>query len=182
MAKSNHQPFENWLFLRDTISREEELALQDHLHNCEHCQHLSGAVQSMEYSLKTAPVLAPAAGFSGRWLTRLEENRLRQYRKQTAVFSLAIFVSVILLAVVSIILISPLLRAPIPYLLTVAYQLALLLTFMENLASAGVALYRTLFKILPPAMLFNMFLATCGIVAISIVAIGKFLYPRRVTT
>jgi uncharacterized protein YacL len=181
MAKSNHQPFENWIFLREMINREEELALQAHLRQCEHCQSLSGAMQAMEHSLKTAPVVSPSPGFSTRWLARLEENRISHQRKQTAIFTLAIIGGAIIMLVLSVILMWPLFRAPFPYVLAVAYQLALIYSFMDTIATTGIAVYKTLFKIIPPTMLVSLFLATGGIVAIWIAAIGKFVYPRRVT-
>jgi hypothetical protein len=181
MAKSNHQPFEDWIFSRETISREEELTLQEHLHQCEACKYLSESIQKLEFSLKAAPVLSPVQGFSARWMVRLEENRAIQQKKQMAIFFSFIFGGAALLLPLFIFWMLPVIRAPYPYALALAYQAASIYSFTDTFASAVVTLYRTIFKVIPPSLLISLLIATTGMVAIWIAALGKLVYVRRVS-
>lgn len=181
MAKSNHQPFEDWIFSRETISREDELALQEHLRQCEDCNCLSESLQKLEFNLKAAPVLSPAPGFSARWMLRVEENRARHQKKQMAIFFSFMFGGAVLLLPLFIFWMLPVIRAPYPYALALAYQAASIYSFTDTVATAVITLYRTIFKVIPPSLLVSLSIATTGMVAIWIAALGKLVYVRRVS-
>lgn len=182
MAQSNHQPFEDWIFSRDAISREDELMLRDHLQHCPDCQSLSGALQKVEFSLNAEPVLSPPPGFSNRWLERLAEHRLRKQKVQTIRFFLITFTIASVLTILFAILLQPAIRTPFPYLLAVAYQLASILVYMNRFASAGITIYRTLFKLIPPVMWVSLVIGLAASAIIWIAALRKLVYPRRITS
>lgn len=181
MAQSNHQPFEDWIFLRDAISREDELALQDHLRYCPDCQHLYGVMEKIELNLDKAPFLSPAPGFSNRWLDRLAVHRTRQQKKQTAIFLLISFGIAAFLLVLFAILLQPAIRTPYPYMLAMAYQVASVMLLMNRFASAGITIYRTMFKLIPPAIWVSLVFALAAAGVIWLAALRKLVYPRRMT-
>lgn len=181
MAQSNHQPFEDWIFSQDAISREDKLRLRDHLQYCPDCQRLSGAMQEVEFSLKAALELSPPTGFSNRWLGRLAEHRLRQQRVQTISFFLISFATAAGLTILFAILLQPAIRTPYPYLLAVAYQLASILIYMNRFASAGITVYRTVFKLIPPVVWISLAIGLAASAVIWIAALRKLVYPRRIT-
>ncbi len=181
MAQSNHQPFEDWIFSRGAISQADEAALQDHLRHCPDCQELSGALQKVEYSLRASPVLSPAPGFSNRWLERLAEHRLQQQRKQTTTFFLVSFATAAVLTILFALYLQPAIRTPYPYLLAVAYQLASVLLYMNRFASAGITVYRTIFKLIPPPMWISLVFVLAASGVIWLAALRKLVYPRRMT-
>ena len=77
-----HETFETMLFSDAPLSPENQQSLQAHLQTCESCRHLAVAWQAVEADLRTAPLLEPQPGFSGRWLERLEMERQRLQRRQ----------------------------------------------------------------------------------------------------
>ncbi len=79
----NHQPFEEWLLSDESLSPEEEQALQAHLETCEECPQLSTAWQEVRAEIQRMPEVSPAPGFSQRWQVRLEAERIRQQRRLT---------------------------------------------------------------------------------------------------
>ncbi len=65
MAKYNHQPFEDWVYSRETISPQEELALQEHLQECKNCLSLVDALDEVELCLKIGASSVTHAGLHG---------------------------------------------------------------------------------------------------------------------
>lgn len=180
MAQFNHQPFEDWIFSRDTISREEQLALQEHIHQCATCQRLSGTMQEIEIGLKAAPMISPAEGFSTRWQARLAENRAWRQKRQTMFFFIFSICAAAVLTLLFVILLWPVIRMPYPYLLALAYEFASIYSIMNTFTSAGITLGRTIYSVVPPTMWISLVIAMIGMVAIWAIALRKFVYLRRV--
>jgi len=76
----NHEPFEHWLFARETLSPDQQAALEAHLRRCEACAALDAAWRQAETLLQGAPAPAPRPGFAARW--RMRERAWRQRRQR----------------------------------------------------------------------------------------------------
>jgi anti-sigma factor RsiW len=76
-----HQPFQDWMF-EDALDVTSADALHSHLETCVECRSLVGAFHQVEHSLRAAPLVAPAEGFTLRWQARLEADRGRMHRRQ----------------------------------------------------------------------------------------------------
>lgn len=82
MAKSTHQPFEDWLFTEEPLAPEQFQALREHLRDCEDCRRLEASWNGVRRTLRAAPEAAPAPGFTARWQERLAVQRLQRQRRQ----------------------------------------------------------------------------------------------------
>jgi len=79
----NHQPYEDWLFSDNPILPEQKDELQDHLRKCDSCSQLSESWGNVHNLLDGPNQVRPNAGFSARWLTRLEEQEGRNKQRQS---------------------------------------------------------------------------------------------------
>lgn len=180
MAKYNHQPFEDWVYSRETISSQEELALQEHLKQCASCQNLVDTLTEVELCLKAEPVLTPEAGFTARWHTRLAEQRARQQKRQTISFMVFSIIGVVILLVMLVIFMMPVLRSPYPFLLAMAYQITLIYAFLTTFTQAGITVVLTMVKVIPPMVWVGAMIVMLGLVGFWMIAFEKLVYQRRV--
>lgn len=74
-----HQEFEDLLFERESLRKEELIRLESHLQECDQCLHLSEHLASLDDLLRSAPSIAAPDGFIDRFKIRLE--KARQQRK-----------------------------------------------------------------------------------------------------
>ncbi len=74
----NHQPFEEWLLNDKNLTPAEMRELDLHLRTCTHCTALSAT----GLALRSAPVVAPAAGFALRFQQRLAAQKIAERRRK----------------------------------------------------------------------------------------------------
>jgi hypothetical protein len=74
----NHQPFEEWLLNDKNLTPTETRELDLHLRTCTHCTALSAT----GLALRSAPVTAPAAGFTLRFQQRLAAQKIVERRRK----------------------------------------------------------------------------------------------------
>jgi hypothetical protein len=74
----NHQPFEEWLLKDKNLTPAETRELDLHLRTCAHCTALSAT----GLALRSAPVVAPAAGFTLRFQQRLAAQKIAERRRK----------------------------------------------------------------------------------------------------
>jgi hypothetical protein len=67
----DHRPFEDWLLNNQALSAEENRQLNTHLQSCSSCT----ALAEVNLELKSVKMVAPAAGFAGRFQVRLEAQK-----------------------------------------------------------------------------------------------------------
>jgi anti-sigma factor RsiW len=77
-----HQPFEEWLLDAQNLTPAEAAQLDAHLRECTSCQALAVGWVEAERWLRTAPTLAPRAGFALRWQETLAAREVAQRRWQ----------------------------------------------------------------------------------------------------
>lgn len=78
----SHQPFEAWILDNEPLSTEERRTLQAHLATCGQCQRLERRWQAVHQELRGHRMVAPALGFTQRWVASLAERKIREQRKQ----------------------------------------------------------------------------------------------------
>jgi anti-sigma factor RsiW len=76
----NHNPFETWLLSAARLDPRQEEALASHLRDCEDCRELGASMRKLETILQTAPMAAPAPGFSSRWSALRTHEDLQRKR------------------------------------------------------------------------------------------------------
>jgi len=74
----NHQPFEEWLLDDKNLNPAEKRELDLHLRTCSRCTSLA----EIELALRSAPVTAPAAGFTLRFQQRLAAQKIAERRRK----------------------------------------------------------------------------------------------------
>jgi hypothetical protein len=74
----NHQPFEEWLLNDKNLTPAETRELDLHLRICPHCTALSAT----GLALRSAPVVAPVAGFTLRFQQRLAAQKIAERRRK----------------------------------------------------------------------------------------------------
>jgi predicted anti-sigma-YlaC factor YlaD len=77
-----HQPFESWLYERETLSRDQTRDLENHLENCDSCRTLANAWMDIEGQLFSTSQVAPAPGFTQRWRARLADHQQQVNHRQ----------------------------------------------------------------------------------------------------
>ncbi len=134
MAKQNHPPFDAWLLSGEPITPQQAYDLQEHLRICDTCRQVESAWTQVEHLIREAGMLAPAAGFSARWQSRLAVQRARQQRRQSWLFFLGIaVVAIITLAALGLAVVA-MWQSPAQLFFGLLYRLALL---VEVLGTVG---------------------------------------------
>jgi anti-sigma factor RsiW len=180
MTNYEHLRFEDWLLSQEPLSRADAQALQEHLQSCSTCSQLAEAWRGVETELQRAALAVPKPGFSQRWQARWEEEILRKKRRQTLYilfFSIGGALSLLLLLGV---LFWPVLRAPLPFLLTIVYQLTGTFYAMNASASLIFELLRTVLAVIPVSLWVGIIVAVSGLAVVWIVSMKKLTSTWRV--
>ncbi|HAF61825.1 MAG TPA: hypothetical protein DCK95_05820 [Anaerolineaceae bacterium] len=95
----NHKQFERWILDDSPLNEEQQQILDAHLLTCEHCQKLNHGWKNSLKAITASPYIAPAAGFSDRWQSKLrfEKKRRSIVRMRVILFSSILLVLVSLL-------------------------------------------------------------------------------------
>jgi len=80
----DHRPYEDWLLNDERLTPDEDRDLRVHLRNCPECAALARG----NLALRSAPVTAPAAGFTLRFQARLVAQRKVERRRSLLGLSL----------------------------------------------------------------------------------------------
>jgi len=73
----NHRPFEDWLLAEEPLTTQQKADLQEHLNSCSSCKSLA----EINIALRNQKLVAPDAGFSSRFHSRLAVRRSVQRRR-----------------------------------------------------------------------------------------------------
>lgn len=127
----NHQPFEKWLFSEEPLLPEQDLALREHLQDCQSCKDLEKSWKEVEGLIKSSVSVAPAPGFRTRWQVRLAEERRKQQQRQVWLVLAFNCGSAAILFWVLFYQLYTLMRTPDELLFLVVYRLSSLFTYVE---------------------------------------------------
>src|SRR5512141_510035 len=133
MEKFGHLPFEDWLLSDAALTPEENRSLREHLLSCDSCRQLSAAWQEVESQLRSAPTVAPAEGFTARWIERLEEDHQKIHRRQTLLILMFCLGGAAFLFASLGILALPLIPQPDAILWSLAYRLVALVSLARGI-------------------------------------------------
>ncbi len=161
-----HQPFETWLYERETLSQDQTRDLENHLEICERCSRLATAWMEVEGQLFSASLITPEPGFSQRWRSRLADHRRKvNYRQMSAM----LLTTAVGLAVVSVLFgaeLLPLLQSAVPTLATWGGKVATLV--------ANLNLFRVIMGILVDATLESIPLVYRVVLPFSLACLAAF--------
>lgn len=135
----NHQPFKELLGSEETLSAEQNQALQDHLSACDSCKQVETALREVEFAIRKIPQVEPASGFTARWQEHLVEYQSHQQSRWGWVSIAATTLIATGLLVLLISQLWSLIEAPGPYLamwLNRLVGLASLYYMIRNVASS----------------------------------------------
>ncbi len=77
-----HQPFETWIVEDVELAPDQRASLLAHVQVCEQCRQFQNSWATVRGQLATAPMVAPATGFTHRWQASLAERRRQQQKLQ----------------------------------------------------------------------------------------------------
>jgi hypothetical protein len=119
----SHHPYEDLIFSDQELTKQEAMALNDHLQECDACYQLSFASKEIEGWLDEAKMIEPEPGFMTRWQIRFEaQKRQSEFRQNRAMLISTIGGGVVIFAAI-IYLIWPMIQSPKVYLVTYLYQI-----------------------------------------------------------
>ncbi len=85
----SHQPYSEWILNKQGLSEEESIQLKNHLLSCKECSDLKMNWEIVERELRSAPQVAPAAGFGLRF-QQYKEAQIAVQHQQQAIKTLVI--------------------------------------------------------------------------------------------
>jgi len=160
-----HQQYENWILMDAVLTQEQQRDLHGHLKECAHCQALYQASHQITHLFKTAPQPAPAAGFSLRWIERIEKEEKLKNRS-------ILFITLGVISLATIILLSTVgfeLRSVVGNFPQMMYELVSLIAnwiiFFNQLSNIITPLFRVGAKLLSPVWIYIAVFGLSGITA-----------------
>jgi predicted anti-sigma-YlaC factor YlaD len=129
----NHLPFKEWLLLDEPLTEDQSLAFAEHLRICEECRQTQSAWGDVRGLFQHTVQAAPKAGFTDRWLERMETRRARQ---QHVLLGVAAAVGVLLILAALLLFsaqLSILIQSPTRFLLLCLAQFASIFVVMSSL-------------------------------------------------
>jgi hypothetical protein len=133
----NHHPFREWLVMGEELSNEQNMALKQHLLDCESCREIQSSWKELEVEILRAPQVEPPAGFVVRWQANMVLHQQVLQRRKGWITIGATAMVVISLLVLLVIQIWSLLQAPDTFLATSFERLMAVLSIFfsfQNLA------------------------------------------------
>jgi len=149
----NHQPFEQWLLSEDPLTPEEKQAFDSHVNSCQYCRELLVAWHGVTDLFQEVSDIEPAAGFTSRWIERLErEKRIDQAvrHRWQSVIMLILFANVITGLV--ILLGTQFLTTfdtPLSLVMSGLYRLISVISFVNAIQNISITLFRSIFSVVP---------------------------------
>ncbi len=155
----NHSPFEDWLLNETSVTLDQQRELELHLRSCSYCSALAETGKMLHAS----KVVAPAAGFTARFQTRLAEHKLLERRRRlwgTLVFTLG---GVALLMWILSPYVFSFAASPAAWLSSAVGWLVFLETTFVALFEAGSVIMNVIPKFLPPFVWMVVISALAGV-------------------
>jgi hypothetical protein len=156
----SHQPFETWILEKNTLDPNQAFELKTHLESCSQCGQLREGMQAMEFGLKNAPMVSPAAGFNRRFQVRLAERlelqRILQVRRFFLILAGATGLTFLILF--GIFLVA---GSPVSWLETILESITNLFLFGSQVGKVLISLYFALPPSIPIAVWVFLTSAIC---------------------
>ena len=173
----NHQPFEEWLLTEKLISPKERFELDVHLRTCSYCSALAETGKA----LRTVKRVAPAAGFSARFQSRLATQKAADSRRKRWGTVLFTFGGLVMLMWLVAPYLASFFAAPATWIAALIEWAVFLITTLQAVTQAGSVLLRALPGFLSPFAFMVLVSAFAGIGLLWSVSIWRFVrVPRGV--
>lgn len=160
-----HQQYENWILMDKKLDQEQQRDLHGHLKECSQCQTLYNASHQIAHLFKTVPEPVPAAGFSTRWLERIDRVEKRKNR-------IILFSTLAAIATATLVWLSTIgleLRSVVGNFPQMMYELVTLIAnwtiFLNQISNIVTPLFRVGTKLLTPVWLYIGVFILSGITA-----------------
>lgn len=154
----NHQTYEEWALMPESLSPEEHQSLKQHLAECESCRKLSANWAKAESLLQEAALVGPAPGFTQRFTASLAARKAKEHRRQVRKFLIILGV-ILLAAMTTVSIFYYTTNSPITVIESIFKTGAQLVTIWENIKAVSGSITR-----IAPAAIFLPVLVIGGIV------------------
>ena len=180
----NHQPFENWLLSEEPLPEDDEIALRDHLVNCDQCTELEDAWLDVANLFVDIPDVEPAPGFVNRWQATLETDQAAAKAVRQRWQSWILLVLIANGAALALIMMGVQLFRTYDFVtdwvLSWVYKVAAALVLANGFQNAFVTLFRTVPQLIPTGWWVGIAITLCVTTLLWIVSMTKLTsLPRR---
>jgi len=174
----NHQPFEEWLLLDKNLTPAETRELDLHLRTCAHCTALSAT----GLALRSAPVVAPAAGFTLRFQQRLAAQKIAERRRKLWGLIVLLVSGAGLIGWLTAPYLFAFLNAPVQWVRAAIGYFLFVVTSLQALTEVMAVLLRMMTDFIPPYIWMVLLSALAGLGLLWTVSIWQFSRtPQGVT-
>ncbi|MBI5963307.1 MAG: hypothetical protein HY863_07520 [Chloroflexi bacterium] len=166
----NHQPFEEWLLNDKNLTHTERHELDLHLRTCTHCT----ALTATGLALRSANVIAPAAGFSMRFQQRLAAQKVAERRRKLWGMVVLVLGGVGLLGWLATPIIYAFLASPVEWITVIIGYFLFAITSLHALTEVAAVLVRIVPDFIPPYVWMVLVSALAGLGLLWIISIWRF--------
>ena len=166
----NHQPFEDWLLNDKNLTSAEKRELDLHLRTCINCTALSAT----GLALRSANVIAPAAGFTVRFQQRLAAQKIAERRRKLWGMMALILGGVGLLGWFAVPYVYAFISSPVEWITAIIGYFLFVITSVQALTEIMTVLVRILPDFIPPYMWMVIVSALAGFGLLWTISIWRF--------
>ena len=176
----SHQPFENWLFSKESLTVDQLRDLQAHLGSCETCRQVESAWLEVHQQFKRVPAVLPSPEFSLRWQVHLAERRQKLHRRHSwTLFAFSLGSALLLFGLLALRAIE-LLRSPGRLVLLAAYQFLSLVWYLKEALSSVSSFVNIVNSLVPWPAWFVFVGITALALALWLILFKKITQPRSI--
>ena len=173
-----HQPFESWLYERETLSQDQTRDLESHLEVCDSCRALATPWVEIDGQLFSASLIAPAPGFSQRWRSRLADHQRQINHRQMSAMLLTTAVGLAVLSVLFGAEILPLLQPAVPTLVAWGGKMTNLVANLNIFGLIMGILVEATFESIPLVYRMVLPIGLAGLAAFWVFSLHRLNYRR----
>jgi predicted anti-sigma-YlaC factor YlaD len=167
----SHKQFEKWILDDSPLSEEKRKDLVAHLKTCEECRQLKNGRENSLQWMHSAQNIQPAAGFTARWQTKLQqEQRRKSIIRRRVILMSSIFV--LLSALFAYVLLSGSLNQFLANTITFSTQALLFMT-------KGISNITSFIAEIPALLRWSLGLFLVGIANMFVILLAVILWQAR---
>jgi hypothetical protein len=166
----NHQPFEEWLLNDKNLTPAETRELDLHMRTCVHCTALSAT----GLALRSANVVAPAAGFAHRFQQRLAAQKIAERRRRLWGMIVLVVCGVSLLGWITAPFLFEVVKEPVEWVTRLIGYFLFIVTSLQALTEVITVLLRMAPDFIPPYIWMVLLSGLAGLGLLSTISIWRF--------
>jgi len=176
----NHRLFEDWIISEEPLAANEKIELEDHLRSCNSCQQLLTAWKATEEKLRDVQMVAPRAGFTERWQSRLVADLAKKQKLQSLWLLVFYLTGAISMFLILGLLTLPLFLSPEPFLLAVAIWITKWYSTLDVVLEFVAIVFKTMNRIVPITLWIGITVALCSLSSLWIIAYRRLTSAWRI--